>query len=111
MAHALRPIVHMVLHLVVPGLAARLFYRENWLRAWMIMTATMLIDLDHLLATPVYDPNRCGIGVHPLHSVAAIGGYALMTLFPKWRLVGIGLLIHMGLDLSDCLWMAAAVPG
>jgi len=27
-----------------------------------------LIDLDHLLANPIYNPLRCGINFHPLHS-------------------------------------------
>ena len=31
------------------------------------MLATMVVDLDHLLADPILDPQRCGIGFHPLH--------------------------------------------
>jgi hypothetical protein len=31
-----------------------------------------------------------------------------MLLFPKLRLVGLGLVIHMALDAIDCLWMRAA---
>jgi hypothetical protein len=69
------------------------------------MTATMLVDLDHLLAAPVYDPDRCGIGFHPLHSYAAILLYAVLGVFPRTRLVGLGLVIHMALDAMDCLWM------
>lgn len=69
------------------------------------MVITMLVDLDHLLATPLFDPNRCSIGFHPLHSYYAIVVYAVMALVPKTRLVGIGLLIHMLLDGTDCYWM------
>lgn len=65
----------------------------------------MLVDLDHLLADPIFDPNRCSIGFHPLHSGIAIGIYVLMLLFTKVRIVGIGLLIHMALDYLDCLMM------
>lgn len=65
----------------------------------------MLVDLDHLLADPIFDPNRCSIGFHPLHSGLAIGVYIVMLLFPKVRIVGIGLLIHMALDYMDCLMM------
>ena len=65
----------------------------------------MLADLDHLLADPIFDPNRCSIGFHPLHSGIAIGIYVLMLLFTKVRIVGIGLLIHMALDYLDCLMM------
>ncbi|SHG58712.1 hypothetical protein SAMN04488522_106168 [Pedobacter caeni] len=66
------------------------------------MMATMVVDLDHLLAVPIYDPNRCSIGFHPLHSYYAIGVYVILLFFPKTRLVGIGLVIHMILDYIDC---------
>lgn len=63
-----RPAAHLALHVAVPGVIAWLGFRSRCLRAWLIMVATMLVDLDHLLAEPVYDPGRCGIGFHPLHS-------------------------------------------
>lgn len=66
------------------------------------MMATMLVDLDHLLANPIYDPNRCSIGFHPLHTWPAIALYAALALHPRTRLIGLGLLIHMLLDFSDC---------
>lgn len=66
------------------------------------MLATMLVDLDHLLASPMYDPLRCSIGFHPLHGLLPIGIYAVMCVLPVLRLVGIGLLIHMLLDAFDC---------
>ncbi len=65
----------------------------------------MLVDLDHLLADPIYDPTRCSIGFHPLHSLIALVVYALLVLIPKpkaVKFVGIGLLIHMILDSIDC---------
>ncbi len=95
----------MALHAIVPGLVARYKFLEQWKRAWLIMVSTMIVDLDHLLADPVYDPNRCGIGFHPLHSYLAIVIYAVMAVIPKTRLVGLGLLIHMALDGIDCTWM------
>jgi hypothetical protein len=99
----LLPLLHLVLHVIVPGVTARLAYRKIWLKAWLIMLLTMLVDLDHLLASPVYDPDRCGIGFHPLHSYPAIGAYLLLLLVPKLRIVGVGFLLHMGLDYLDCL--------
>jgi hypothetical protein len=98
-------VLHLVLHVVVPGAVALLFFRSRWRRAWLIMLATMLVDLDHLLAHPIYDPGRCSIGFHPLHSYPAIAVYVLLTLPPKTRLVGLGLVIHMALDGLDCLLM------
>ena len=66
---------------------------------------TMLVDVDHLLANPIYDPTRCSINFHPLHSFIAISIYAVMSVIPKYRivrLIGLGLIIHMILDSIDC---------
>ena len=100
-----RPIVHLLLHFVVPGVAARGLFADKWKSAWLVMVLTMVIDLDHLIASPIYDPNRCGIGFHPLHSYVAIGLYIALAIIVKTRIVGIGLLIHVVLDGIDCLWM------
>jgi hypothetical protein len=62
----------------------------------------MLVDLDHLLANPIFDPNRCSIGFHFLHSYYAILIYVTLLLFPKSRIVAIGLLLHMLTDYLDC---------
>lgn len=94
--------VHIILHFVVPVLIAFLFYRNMFIKAWLIMIATMVVDIDHLLAVPIYDPNRCSIGFHPLHSYIAICIYFLLLFFPKVRLIALGLLIHMALDYIDC---------
>ena len=101
----LQTITHYSLHFLAPGLIAWLFFRDHWLKAWLIMLATMLVDLDHLLADPIFDPDRCGIGFHPLHSYWAIGVYVLLLFFPKTRIIGAGLVLHMAADYQDCLWM------
>jgi hypothetical protein len=94
----------MALHVAVPLCIALCFYRDRWWRAALVMLATMIVDGDHLLATPIFDPNRCSIGFHPLHMWPAIMAYAI-ALYPKaTRLIGIGLLVHMALDQIDC-WM------
>lgn len=97
------PSLHLVLHVVVPGITARLAWGKIWLQAWLIMVLTMLIDLDHLLASPVYDPDRCSINFHPLHSYPAAAAYLLLLLIPKLRILGVGLLLHITLDLFDCM--------
>ena len=102
----IRPITHLLLHLIVPGIAAKLAFKKQWKKAWLIMLATMVVDMDHLLASPIFDPNRCSIGFHPLHGYPAILCYLGMTMIPQSRIIGLGLLIHMGLDGIDCLWMA-----
>jgi len=103
----MRSILHIIAHfavpaLVSPGLVKWLQPTKKWTYYWYLMSATILIDLDHLLATPIYNPDRCSIGFHPLHTVWAIGLY-VMLLFPrKTRVIGIGLLIHIVLDAIDC---------
>ena len=102
----LRPVLHIALHIVVPGVVARWAFAERWKIAWFIMLLANIIDFDHLLADPVYDPNRCGIGFHPLHSYLATAIYLGLTAIPKTRFVGLGLVIHIALDWLDCLWMS-----
>lgn len=101
----IRPILHIILHFAVPGVVARIGWRNQFWRAWLIMVATLVIDLDHLLADPLYDPNRCSIGTHALHGGWAMVAYALLIIPRRTRLIGVGLVIHMALDAVDCLFM------
>ncbi len=66
------------------------------------MIATILVDVDHLLANPMYGPGRCSIGFHPLHQLWFIIIYVALCFVPKTRLVGLGLTVHMALDTIDC---------
>ena len=105
---SLRASLHLLLHLLVPGLVAWLFHRARFQRAWLLLLVGWLIDLDHLLADPIYAPDRCSIGFHPLHTAPAVLVYGALVVPRPTRLIGIGLLIHIGLDLVDCLWMRHA---
>ncbi len=100
----LQTFVHYFLHFGFPGVIAYFFFRKEWKKAYLIFLLTMMVDLDHLLATPVFDPERCSIGFHPLHSYWAIGVYILLLLQPKTRILAIGLLMHMATDGLDCWW-------
>ncbi len=102
---SLRPLVHLALHLGLPAALARALFPGRWLRVWLVLLAALAIDLDHLLATPLYDPDRCSLGVHPLHSAAAAGVYLVAAAAPRLRLLALGLAIHLGLDALDCAWM------
>jgi hypothetical protein len=68
------------------------------------MVGTMVIDLDHLLADPIFDPDRCGIGFHPLHTLWAGIVYGGLLAVSAWkvRAVGIGCLWHLSTDAIDC---------
>ncbi len=100
---SIKSIWHYSLHLVFPVVIAWLFFKKKWKTVAFIFLLTMLVDLDHLLATPIFDPKRYSIGFHPLHSYPMIGVYALGVLFLKnnWRLIAAGLLFHMLTDLQD----------
>ena len=107
-AMSLRAILHLLLHLAVPALVAWLFFRDpvrsvGFKRAWLLLLLGWMIDLDHLLADPIYAPDRCSIGFHPLHTAPAIAVYGALTVPRTTRLFGIGLLIHIALDAIDCL--------
>lgn len=102
---SLQFVIHYFLHLGMPLIIARLFAPTNWQRTYLILLATMLVDLDHLLANPIFAADRCSIHFHPLHTYYAIILYALMLFLPGfWRWLAIGLLLHMATDLLDC-WM------
>ncbi len=111
--------LHIALHFLVPAALAVAISRDRWFGTWLILVATMLVDVDHLLADPVYDPARCSIGFHPLHTTPAIIAYGLVLVGPRaleaigalrdravvrtLELVGLGLIVHMMLDGIDCL--------
>jgi hypothetical protein len=105
---SLRAILHLLLHAAVPALVAWLFFRDRFGKAWLLMLLGWVIDLDHLLADPVYAPDRCSIGFHPLHTAPAIVGYGALLIPRPTRLLAIGLLIHVALDALDCLLMRCA---
>lgn len=104
-ADLFRHLIHYSFHLLVPFLFARLLWKENWWKAGLIMLATMLIDADHLLADPVFAPNRCSIGFHPLHTLWAGVCYSALLAIPswKWRAVAVGCLWHLASDFTDCV--------
>ena len=98
--------IHYFLHFGFPVLIAFFFFRKDWKKVAVILLATMLVDLDHLLANPIFDPNRCSFGFHILHSYYAIGFYIVLLFFKRpYNIIGLGLLLHMLTDFIDCLFM------
>ena len=108
MPELLQPLLHYSGHFLAPFALSWLLWRENWKRAGLVILAANLVDLDHLLATPIFDPNRCSIGFHPLHTIYAAALYGAMLLVPKWwvRALGLGALWHLAVDYCDCRMMA-----
>ena len=99
---SLKFIVHYGFHFLLPIVISLCFYKKNWIQVYFIFIGTMLVDVDHLLANPIFDTNRCSINFHPLHSYYAIGVYTIMLIPKKTRILGIALLLHMFTDYLDC---------
>ena len=97
-------VLHYGGHWVAPFGIAWLLFRHRWKQAGLVMIAANLIDLDHLLANPIFDPSRCSIGFHPLHSLYAAAIYVLLLAIPRWwvRAFALGALCHLAVDWGDC---------
>lgn len=98
--------LHYGSHFLAPcAVAGILFGKQRWLTAAGLMVAANVIDADHLLATPVFDPNRCSIGFHPLHTGYAAAVYAAALLVPNWKIraLALGCLWHLATDGMDCV--------
>ncbi len=98
----IRFFIHYGMHFVVPAGFALWWGRGEVKRIYLLFLLSMLIDLDHLLANPIYDPNRCSLGYHPLHSIPAAIVYLIMLGFPRLRWWGIALIFHLITDGVDC---------
>lgn len=95
-------LIHYSLHFIAPLLIAVLFFKDKWKSVYLLFLLSMLIDLDHLLANPIFDKNRCSINFHPLHSYIAVGVYIIGLFFKKTRILAIALLFHLLTDFIDC---------
>lgn len=114
MIELFRPITHIILHIGVPAIIARWLtipryrssctFTDSWRQAFVVMMLTMVVDLDHLMADPIYQADRCSINFHLLHMPIPILAYLLLCWPKKTRVIGIGLIIHMMLDGLDC-WL------
>ncbi|GAA4424010.1 hypothetical protein GCM10023188_03320 [Pontibacter saemangeumensis] len=93
----------MFVHVAVPVGVAALFFRKDFRHASLLMLAGILIDIDHLAASPIVDPSRCSVGYHLLHSFWLIPVYVTLALYPRTRLIGLGLVIHIVLDTAECI--------
>jgi len=101
----LRHLIHYGIHFLVPILIAFWFFKDNRIKVALILLAGIIIDIDHLWATPLYDPNRCSIGFHVLHSYWAIAIYFILPFFKMTRIIGLALILHIIADTLDCLLM------
>lgn len=98
----LRFCIHYGIHFIVPIAIGFFFFKENRIKFILLLFAGILIDVDHLLANPIFDPNRCSINFHPLHSYWMIAIYLLLLFYSKTRIIGLALIIHIIADYVDC---------
>ncbi|AKA33941.1 DUF6122 family protein [Flagellimonas lutaonensis] len=101
----LRLIAHYGIHFLVPLAIGYFGFPRRRFFAIAILLSGILIDVDHLWANPIFDPDRCSIGFHFLHSYWAIGLYAILLVFRKTRIFGLALMLHILADLVDCLFL------
>lgn len=94
--------VHYGIHFLVPIAMGLLFFKGQRLKVILILLAGIVIDVDHLWANPIFDPERCSIGFHSLHSYWAIALYFGLLFFKKTWIFGLALLIHIFADFMDC---------
>lgn len=98
---------HYFLHFLLPPIICCVLKIKDWKKVSLFLVGANLIDLDHLLAEPIFQADRCSINFHPLHTHYALVLYCLMALTPKLslRFLGIGCLWHLMVDGLDCLVM------
>lgn len=100
-----RFVLHYGMHYLLPFIIALVFFRNSFWKAGILILSANLIDLDHLMSSPVFDANRCSIGFHILHSYFAIIVYFVLLIPKTTRYVAIGLILHILTDYIDCLWI------
>ena len=105
---ALQALLHYGGHWLAPFAIGWLLWREYGWRAGLVIASANAIDLDHLLADPIFDPERCSIGFHLLHGWEAALAYLAMLLIPRWwvRAFALGALWHLAVDYGDCVMQA-----
>lgn len=77
-ATIMQDLIHYFLHFIFPFFIAYFCYRKEWKKTYIILLSTMFIDLDHLIASPVFDVDKCSINYHPLHTYYAALFYIVM---------------------------------
>lgn len=86
----------------MPIFVAFYFFKGQSIKIAVLLILGILIDIDHLVASPIFDPDRCSINFHPLHSYWAIALYIALLFFRKTRIIGLALVIHIIADTLDC---------
>ncbi len=100
-------IIHQVANSIL--LAGFYWYEQNikkhvfnWKNVCVQLLLASLIDLDHLSANPIYDPARCSINFHLLHSWYVWPVYVAGLFSKKYKYFFAAIIVHLILDYFDC---------
>ncbi|MCF7820158.1 MAG: DUF6122 family protein [Candidatus Pacebacteria bacterium] len=89
-----------LLYVIEVKLLSRKFKSRNVLLQLLLSN---LIDLDHLLSRPIYDPSRCSLNNHLFHSYYFIPAYVI-GLFTRFRYFFMGIGLHFFIDYIGCVF-------
>jgi len=98
------PIVHIISNVIL-ALVITLYDKDvNFLTLLFVLISSNLIDIDHFLANPVYDPARCSITSHVLHKWYMLPltfiGMLATEKYVRYFLAGV--FLHLILDSRYC---------
>jgi hypothetical protein len=100
-------LIHIASNLIIVGiiyLFSKYIIKKdfNWKFASVLLISSNFIDVDHFLATPIFDAARCSINFHPLHSWYMFPIYLIGLFIKKYSFLFIGIFMHLLLDYVDC---------
>jgi hypothetical protein len=97
-------LIHLLINLLTAGVIVLVKRDKSQFQYYFSLIALgNIIDIDHLLADPIYNPARCSITTHPLHRWFAWPFEAFLFFFKKTVFIGVGIIEHLLLDGLDCL--------
>lgn len=97
-------IIHLASNFVLAKIISIFDKDIDFSKLFLTIASSNLIDIDHLLANPIFDATRCSINFHPLHKWYVVP-LSIIGLFLKnkyARYFFLGVLLHLALDLADC---------
>lgn len=100
-------LLHYSNHFIIPFVVLWLFYnKKRAIRLYPYALISMCIDLDHLWANPIFDPNRCSVGFHSFHQWwIIIPVWIILLRTQNMHVLGWALLWHLCTDWIDCQLM------
>ncbi len=96
-------LIHIISNLVLIAIISFFDKKTPFKKIFLLVILSNFIDLDHIVANPVYDPSRCSINFHPLHSWYLFPVYLVGIFLKKYKYLFYGIILHLILDKIDCL--------